>query len=204
VDPDFPLHLWDCLLPQAEMALNLLRKSRKHPQFSTAAHYHGMVDYNKTVFALPGFKIIAHENPSQRRTWAPHGQHGYSLGPEMHHYRCQNVYMSSTASKMIDGTLNFFPHNYTMPQLFSTARLLMEANEMADSLTYPHPEVPFAQVGDDTITALAQLATIFKNKFQKPPAPAIIQKAAENKQPAALAQPVLTSIIKQGHKGQSV
>jgi hypothetical protein len=65
VDPDFPLHLWERLLPQAEMTLKLLRKSRNHPQFF-AAHYHGMVDYNKTVLAPPGCKIIAHEKPSQR------------------------------------------------------------------------------------------------------------------------------------------
>jgi hypothetical protein len=31
VGPDFPLHLWNCILPQAEMKLNLLRKSRRHP-----------------------------------------------------------------------------------------------------------------------------------------------------------------------------
>jgi hypothetical protein len=54
VDPDFPLHLWDRLLPQAEMTLNLLRKSRQHPQLFASAHYHGMVDYKKTVFAPPG------------------------------------------------------------------------------------------------------------------------------------------------------
>jgi hypothetical protein len=91
VDPSFPIHLWDRLLPQAEITLNLLRTSRLHPQLSAAAHYHGLVDYNKTDFAPPGCKIIAHENPGKRRKWAPHGQHGYSLGPAMHHYRYQNV-----------------------------------------------------------------------------------------------------------------
>jgi hypothetical protein len=130
VDPDFQLHLWDRLLPQAEMTLNLLRKSRQHPQLSAAAHYHDMVDYNKTAFAPPGCKIIAHENSSQRRTWAPHGQHGYSLGTAMHHYRCQNVYISSTASKRIVDTLEFFPRNSPMPQLSSTDKLLMESNDM--------------------------------------------------------------------------
>jgi hypothetical protein len=67
------------------------------------------------------------------------------------------------------------------------------ANYISDALKHPHPEVPFSQVRDDTITALAQLATIFKNKFQKPSAPELIQsplKAAENKQPAALAHPI--------------
>jgi hypothetical protein len=75
VDPSFPLHFWDRLLPQAEITLNLLRTSRLHPQLSAAAHFHGLVDYNKTAFAPPGCKIIAHEKPGNRRTWAPHGQH---------------------------------------------------------------------------------------------------------------------------------
>jgi hypothetical protein len=60
VDPYFPLHLWDRLFPQAEMTLNLLRTSRQQPQLSSAAHYHGLIDYNKTAFAPPGCKIIAH------------------------------------------------------------------------------------------------------------------------------------------------
>jgi hypothetical protein len=86
VDPSFPLHLWDRLLPQAEITLNLLRTSQLHPQLSAAAHFHGLVDYNKSAFAPTGCKIIAHEKPGTRRTWAPHGQHGYSLGTAMHHY----------------------------------------------------------------------------------------------------------------------
>jgi hypothetical protein len=44
VYPDFPLYLWDILLPQAEIRLNLLRTSRLHPQLSAAAHFHGLVD----------------------------------------------------------------------------------------------------------------------------------------------------------------
>jgi hypothetical protein len=144
VDPTFPLHLWDRLLPQAEITLNLLRTSRLHPQLSAAAHFHGLVNYNKTAFAPPGCKIIAHEKPGNRRTWAPPGQHGYLLGPAMHHYRCQNVYISSTASESIVDTLEFFPHNYQMPKLSSTDRWIMAAKDMADALQNPHQEVPLA------------------------------------------------------------
>jgi hypothetical protein len=46
VDPAFPLHLWDIILPQAEITLNILRTSRLYPQLSAAAHFHGLVDYN--------------------------------------------------------------------------------------------------------------------------------------------------------------
>jgi hypothetical protein len=151
VDPIFPLHLWDRLLPQAEIKLNILRTSRIHPYLSAAAHFHGLVDYNKTAFSPPGCKIIAHEKPGKRRTWAPHGKHGYYLGPTMHHYRSQNVYISSTASERIVDTLEFFPHNYQMPQLSLTDRLIMAAKDMTDALHNNHPEVSFARVRDDTI-----------------------------------------------------
>jgi hypothetical protein len=66
VDPTFPLHLCDRILPQAEITLNLLRTSRLHPQLSAADHFHGLVDYNKTSFAPPGCKSIAHEKPAKR------------------------------------------------------------------------------------------------------------------------------------------
>jgi hypothetical protein len=87
-----------------------------------------------------------HTKPGKRRTWEPHGQHGYSLGPAMHHYRCQNVYISATASERIVDTLEFFPHTYQMPQLSSTYRLIMAAKEMTDALQNTHPEVPFTHI----------------------------------------------------------
>jgi hypothetical protein len=89
----------------------------------------------------------------------------------MHHYRCQNVYVSATANEHIVDTLEFFPHNYQMPQLSSTDRLLMAAKDMTDALQNPHPEVPYARVGDDTILALTDVAAIFKLKLRQTPSP---------------------------------
>jgi hypothetical protein len=91
----------------------------------------------------------------------------------MHHYRCQNVYISSTTSKRIVDTLEFFPHNYQMPQLSSTDRLIMAAKDMTDALQNPHPELPFTHVGDDTISALTELAAIFKLKLRQTPPPTL-------------------------------
>jgi hypothetical protein len=59
-----------------------------------------------------------------------------------------------------------------MPQLSSTDRLLMTAKDMTDAFRNPHPDVPFASVGDNTIAALADLAAIFKLKLQQGPSPA--------------------------------
>jgi hypothetical protein len=38
---------------------------------------------------------------------------------------------------------------------------------MSNTLKHPHPEVQFSHVGDDTITALTQLAEIFKTKVAR-------------------------------------
>jgi hypothetical protein len=82
----------------------------------------------------------------------------------------------------------------------------MAANDMIDALKYPHLDVSFAIIVDDTIKALSQLAIIFKKNFQKPSASELLQariKAAENKQPSALTQPILTSPMKHNYQTRS-
>jgi hypothetical protein len=125
----------------------------------------------------------------------------------MHHYRCQNIYILVTASERIVDTLEFFPHNSPMPQFSSTYRLIMAANDKSNLLKNPHPEVPFAQVGDNIIAAaLTKLAEIFKNKFQKFQAPELSNapaKATKNKRPDILSQPILISTMQQQYQTRS-
>jgi len=44
----FPLYLWDKLLQQAELTLNLLRGSRMNPKLAAWEQLHGVFDYNAT------------------------------------------------------------------------------------------------------------------------------------------------------------
>jgi hypothetical protein len=77
------------------------------------------------------------------------------------------VYITATASDRIVDTLEFFPHNSPMPQMSSTDRILVAAQDMTDALKHPHPDVPFTTIGNDTIAALEKLAEIFTRKFKK-------------------------------------
>jgi hypothetical protein len=43
----------------------------------------------------------------------------------------------------------------------------MASKDMTDDFQNPHPDAPFASVGDDTVEALTDLAAIFKLKLQQ-------------------------------------
>jgi hypothetical protein len=87
-DKNFPLHLWDRILPQAITTLNLLRSSRLNPRLSAEEHLNGTFDFNRTPLAPLGTKVIIHEKPSERRSWAPHGLDGWYVGHAPEHYCC--------------------------------------------------------------------------------------------------------------------
>jgi hypothetical protein len=59
---------------------------------------------------------------------------------------------------------------------------------MTHALQNPHPEVPFARIGDDTISALAELAAIFKLKLRQTPPPTLPDAPTKVTQSPCLAE----------------
>ena len=53
--------LWDRLLPQAEITINLLRQSNATPNVLAYAHLSGPFDYNKTPLAMMGISVQVHK-----------------------------------------------------------------------------------------------------------------------------------------------
>jgi hypothetical protein len=161
------MHLWDRLLPQAVITLNMLRTSRINPKFSAATHIYGQYDFNRAPMAPPGKRIIAHETPNRWRTWAPHGQDGWYIGPALEHYRCYTVYITKTRGERVVETVDFFPENFKL--LFPSAQDLATraAAELTHALLHPQPSGPFCKVGDEQTLALKRLADIFKGTTQQ-------------------------------------
>ena len=96
VDKNFPLHLWCCLLDQAELTLNMLRTSQINPNLSAHEQINGTHDFNATPLAPPGTRCIAHKKSSQHGTCAPHGQPGWYVGAAPEHYWCYQIYIPKT------------------------------------------------------------------------------------------------------------
>jgi hypothetical protein len=67
VDSAFLPYLWDLLLPQAELTLNLLRQSTINPWISAWEFFQGHFDFNKTPLGPVGCWVLIHAKPARRR-----------------------------------------------------------------------------------------------------------------------------------------
>jgi hypothetical protein len=159
-DENFPIRLWDRLLPQAELTLNLLRNSRTNPtKTSYEAIFGRKFDYNATPLAPPGCKVLIHEKPSQRASWAPHGVTGWYLGPATEHYRCYRCYVSKTQAERISDTVEFFPKDTFSPKLSTEEAAVVTAEALVQAIqkTQNSKDVEKGK------NALQQLTDIFDN-----------------------------------------
>jgi hypothetical protein len=77
VDKNFPLQLWDELIPQCQDTLNMLRTSRVNKHLSAYSVLEGPFNFDKTPLAPPGTKAIIYNNPITRTSWGPHGDDAF-------------------------------------------------------------------------------------------------------------------------------
>jgi hypothetical protein len=162
VDKQFPMHLWCELLPQATLTLSLMRTSRINPTISAATQLYGQFDFNRTPLAPPGTRAVRHVKPKSRRSWAPHGEDTWYVGPTPDHYRFYKVWMIGTKKTSIADTVEFFPQHIKMPHLSSQEMDIQAARELTFTLRNPAPAAPFARLGFKQHEDLARLANIFK------------------------------------------
>jgi hypothetical protein len=112
----FPPHLWCRLIPQVVMTLNMLRTSRINPKLSAYTQLFGSFDYNKTLLAPLGTKVVIHERPQQRRTFGDHGREGWYIGPAMQHYRHYSIFVMATVETERQTPWNFPPPKSPCPK----------------------------------------------------------------------------------------
>ena len=85
--PDFPWNLWDLLLPQTEVTLNLIKQATIDPSRSAWAYFH--VPFNCGVAPLEplGCNIIYHKKMGTRNSSEFCGTAGWNLGVALQHYQ---------------------------------------------------------------------------------------------------------------------
>jgi hypothetical protein len=193
-DPAFPLTLWDKLIAQSVLTLNLLRRSRINPQLSAYAQVFGAFDFNKTPLAPPGTRVLVHEKPDVRQSWDPRAIDAWYIGPAMTHYRCYRVYVWGTNSERVADTLAWFPTRVKMPTMSSLDLALAAAKDLLHALIHPSPGSPLAPTTDSQTAALKQLVEIFadcthRSSLLSPQPSATTKDVLENSQESAGADP---------------
>ncbi len=99
VADDFLPNLWDQLLPQTKITINLIQQSNATPNVSAYAHLSRLFDYNKMPLAPMGCEAQVHEKSNKPGTWAYHLVNGWYLFTLPEHYCTHNCHIKHTKSK---------------------------------------------------------------------------------------------------------
>ncbi len=129
---------------QCTITLNLLRESQLNPRLSAYKQMNGCFDFNCTPLAPPSTRVIIHEKPTVRQTWAPHSVDGWYTGPALEHYQCYKVYVAKTASFIVLDTVGFFPDNIPVLKTAVNNAATQALMQLAEALDRPTPPAPFA------------------------------------------------------------
>jgi hypothetical protein len=187
-DQDFPLHLWDRLLPQAELTLNLLRGSRINPRLSAHAQVFGPYHYTQHPIGPPGTQVMVHDKPAQRKTWDPHAIKAWYVAPSLIHYRCYEVWVPETQATRLTDTLSWYPQKVPLPA--SSSRDIIQA--ALDIIQYqqkhPHPATPLEPLTGTELETLLTMDSILRPHA----APASPEPAPNPPTPAPLTVPTAT------------
>ena len=165
MDKDFPMHLWDQTIPQAEISLNLLRGSRINPKLSAHEQLHGRFDFNATPLAPPGVKVLAHARAGERATWATNAFEAWYVGPALEHYRCFTVWATKTRKPRIVNQVLWFPPK-AFPKLTSKDLLRATIEDLKVILLNPPTETYVGNLEQTQRGELLQLQEVLHQTAQ--------------------------------------
>ena len=86
---DYPQNLWDILLPQAVLTLNLLRQARLNTSVSTWEFLEGPLYYNANPLCTLGCPVLIHKKTATSNSWDFRSKEGWSIVTALDHYRCE-------------------------------------------------------------------------------------------------------------------
>ena len=185
VDPSFPMCVWNELIPQAEITVNLLRPSPTHPRQSAWEGINGAYDFDAHPLAPPGTAVTIHEKPKQRTSWGKHGIQGFYVGPTLQHYRCYSVWVTHLGSTRITDTVAWHPKGYKwecyspLEMVTATADALSSALHhlaTSDTTAVAHKQ-PIQHIAYDIMSNFQALKAVFDDNTISPPAASALTPA---------------------------
>ena len=96
IDSKCPLYLWDLMLRQIDMQVNLQRQSNTTPKVSAHAHLYRAHDFNQHPLAPLDIAVHIYVAPGNRKTWSIKTKKGCYVSTSLERYRYYMAYCSKT------------------------------------------------------------------------------------------------------------
>ena len=170
---DFPLSLWDRLLPQAKITINLLRQANADPTKSAYAYLCGPFDYNRMPLAPIGCRVQDRKNTDQRGTWAYRSDNWWCLFTSLEHYRVHNCHIKDTRHERLSDTVQFMHKNITNPMITQADKLMIAIQRCTNLI-----QGNTTEDCDDAIRELQQIVDVATTAYKD----GILHEIDENEQ----------------------
>ena len=150
--------MWDNLLVQTELTINLLWKATLNPSMSAWEYFNWYFYCIATPLGTIGCKIIIHTTSNKRKSWDQRGRKGFSVGPELQNYRRIQEIDSKTKSLIITYAAEYLQEYLTQPHVMEEDIITRAIHLFSVALEY----VP-TSICDSQLSAIEAAQTIFEN-----------------------------------------
>jgi hypothetical protein len=158
IDSAFPPYLWDLLLPQVKLTLNLLHQTTLNPRISAWEIFQGPFNFNNTPLGPVGCCVLIHAKPATRQSWDFHAKPGFYIGPALDSYRCFKLVKSNTKSQVILDTVEFRHLYLSIPVPSSKDKITHGLQVIAGTIRGAPPPTRVSQ-----LKAITSLQEIFES-----------------------------------------
>jgi hypothetical protein len=162
------MQLWDRLLPQTILTLNLLQQSNAVSTISAWQYVHSNFDYNKMQSAPIGCAVQLHQSSEKQALWAANAIDGWYLQTSPEHYRCHVIYVKQTKSERVSDTVFFKTKYSTQPTMMPADVITKALIDLTQALKVKGKS---NAKGLEQIDALKKLKNILNNVPETAPIP---------------------------------
>ena len=158
VYPTFPTFVWDNLLVQTELTINLLWQATLNPITSAWEYFNVAFYFMATPLGPICCKLIIDTTKNKRKSWDHRGREGFSVGPVLEHYCCIQAIDSKKNALIVTDTVEYLQAYLTHPQVTAEYRLKHTIQLLSAALKY----LP-SSICDSQFSEIEAVRTIFTN-----------------------------------------
>ncbi len=155
INSTLPPYLWDLLLQQAELTLNLLRQATLNPRISMWEFFQGPFDFNKTPLGPVGCRVLINAKMAIRWSWNFRAKLGFYIGPALDSYHFFKLVKADTKSQVIFDTVEFLHSYLSVPVTSMEDKIIHSLQVVAGAIQGSPPSISVSQL--KTITVLQEI-----------------------------------------------